>query len=374
MNEKIKIALILKNVNELYEEYPGATRGGGSVVNQNLYKELLLMQNVFVDIYTYTPAKNITQPTNVNIIEIHKLITPYDKQKLIDYIDSQNYSNVITIHPADIFRGRLLQSHSLLHRIKNSQPGIKIFKYIFLQKKIYNTKKIYTNLNPKDTFIAVSNKIKDDYSENFNIPPSQIKVAYPGCKRIYSTPPQIIEKEIPTFGIVANSAFNKGGHLFIAAAGIANTILNKKFKIIMIAPKFETDIFMKLLVRIYKLQDKITILPKQKDMEKFYTNIDYLVLPSKNEAFGLVVLEAMSFGKPVLVSQTAGSREIVTHNNGFIFNRNSFSDLVKNIIYLTKLYYNDFGRYKDLSIDAYNTSLKYSWKHFIEQILEEKQE
>lgn len=374
MNEKIKIALILKNVNELYEEYPGATRGGGSVVNQNLYKELLLMQNVFVDIYTYTPVKNITQPTNVNIIEIHKLITPYDKQKLIDYIDSQNYSNVITIHPADIFRGRLLQSHSLLHRIKNSQPGIKIFKYIFLQKKIYNTKKIHTNLNPKDTFIAVSNKIKDDYSENFNIPPSQIKVAYPGCKRIYSTPPQIIEKEIPTFGIVANSAFNKGGHLFIAAAGIANTILNKKFKIIIIAPKFETDIFMKLLVRIYKLQDKITILPKQKDMEKFYTNIDYLVLPSKNEAFGLVVLEAMSFGKPVLVSQTAGSREIVTHNNGFIFNRNSFSDLVKNIIYLTKLYYNDFGRYKDLSIDAYNTSLKYSWKHFIEQILKEKQE
>ena len=329
---------------------------------------------MFLSIYTYTPAKNITQPTNVNIIEIHKHITPYDKQKLIDYIDSQNYSNIITIHHADIFRGRLLQSHSLLHRIKNSQLGIKIFKYIFLQKKIYNTKKIHTNLNPKDTFIAVSNKIKDDYSENFNIPPSQIKVAYPGCKRIYSTPPQIIEKEIPTFGIVANSAFNKGGHLFIAAAGIANTILNKKFKIIIIAPKFETDIFMKLLVRIYKLQDKITILPKQKDMEKFYTNIDYLVLPSKNEAFGLVVLEAMSFGKPVLVSQTAGSREIVTHNNGFIFNRNSFSDLVKNIIYLTKLYYNDFGRYKDLSIDAYNTSLKYSWKHFIEQILKEKQE
>lgn len=57
MNEKIKIALILKNVNELYEEYPGATRGGGSVVNQNLYKELLLMQNVFVDIYIHSGKK-----------------------------------------------------------------------------------------------------------------------------------------------------------------------------------------------------------------------------------------------------------------------------------------------------------------------------
>ena len=372
MNNKNKVALILKDVNELYEEYPGTTHGGGSVVNQNLYKELFLEQNIFIDIYTFTPAKDIAQPANVNIIEIYKLIKPYDKQKLIDYIDIQNYNKVITIHPADIFRGRLLQSHSLLHRIRNSQLGIKIFKYIFLQKKIYNTKKIYKKLTSKDTFIAVSNKIKDDFAENFKIQPSQIKVAYPGCKRIYPICPEVIKNDYPTFGIVANSAFNKGGHLFIAAAGIANTILNKKFKIIMIAPKFKTDIFMKLLVNIYNLQNKITILPKQKDMSYFYTNIDYLVLPSKNEAFGLVVLEAMSFGKPVLVSHTAGSREIVTYNNGFIFNRNSFSDLVKNIIYLTKVYYDDFDRYKNLSINAYETSLKYSWKHFIEEILKEK--
>lgn len=42
MDNKNKVALILKNVNELYEEYPGTTHGGGSVVNQNLYKELFL--------------------------------------------------------------------------------------------------------------------------------------------------------------------------------------------------------------------------------------------------------------------------------------------------------------------------------------------
>lgn len=29
MDNKNKIALILKNVNELYEEYPGTTHGGG---------------------------------------------------------------------------------------------------------------------------------------------------------------------------------------------------------------------------------------------------------------------------------------------------------------------------------------------------------
>ena len=32
----------------------------------------------------------------------------------------------------------------------------------------------------------------------------------------------------------------------------------------------------------------------------------------------------------------------------------------------------DFDRYKNLSINAYETSLKYSWKHFIEEILKEK--
>ena len=48
MNNKNKVALILKDVNELYEEYPGTTHGGGSVVNQNLYKELFLEQNIFI--------------------------------------------------------------------------------------------------------------------------------------------------------------------------------------------------------------------------------------------------------------------------------------------------------------------------------------
>lgn len=48
---------------------------------------------------------------------------------------------------------------------------------------------------------------------------------------------------------------------------------------------------------------------------KVYNNIDILVLPSIwNETFGMVVLEALSYGVPVIVSENVGAREVLDEN------------------------------------------------------------
>ncbi|UCD10438.1 MAG: glycosyltransferase family 4 protein, partial [Nitrospinaceae bacterium] len=44
----------------------------------------------------------------------------------------------------------------------------------------------------------------------------------------------------------------------------------------------------------------------------FYTAADIFALPTLYEPFGLVVLEAMSHGVPVLVSRFAGASELIT--------------------------------------------------------------
>lgn len=52
----------------------------------------------------------------------------------------------------------------------------------------------------------------------------------------------------------------------------------------------------------------------------YYTSADVFVSPTRQDTWGVAVLEAMAFGKPVLCSKYAGSRQMVTHNeNGFIF-------------------------------------------------------
>ena len=52
----------------------------------------------------------------------------------------------------------------------------------------------------------------------------------------------------------------------------------------------------------------------------YYSSADVFVSPTRQDTWGVAVLEAMAFGKPVLCSKYAGSRQMVGHGeNGFIF-------------------------------------------------------
>ena len=58
------------------------------------------------------------------------------------------------------------------------------------------------------------------------------------------------------------------------------------------------------------------------DLPRYFQLFDMFVLPStdQSEAFGLVLLEAMSSAKPVIVSDLPGPRSLVDHeNDGYIF-------------------------------------------------------
>jgi glycosyltransferase involved in cell wall biosynthesis len=58
--------------------------------------------------------------------------------------------------------------------------------------------------------------------------------------------------------------------------------------------------------------------PYQK-MASYYRQADVFVFPTTEDVWGLVLMEAMAFGLPVVCSKYAGSREMVEHEkNGFI--------------------------------------------------------
>jgi glycosyltransferase involved in cell wall biosynthesis len=52
----------------------------------------------------------------------------------------------------------------------------------------------------------------------------------------------------------------------------------------------------------------------------YFSHIDVFILPTLEDVWGMVVLEAMSFGKPVLCSKWAGASELVIEGeNGYLF-------------------------------------------------------
>ena len=73
------------------------------------------------------------------------------------------------------------------------------------------------------------------------------------------------------------------------------------------------------------------------ELKKYYNNCDFLVLPSTDsgEAFGLVLVEAMSFAKPVIASDLPGVRTVCENNiNGFLVEPGNIDDLADKMLKL----------------------------------------
>ena len=62
-----------------------------------------------------------------------------------------------------------------------------------------------------------------------------------------------------------------------------------------------------------------------------FASADLFVLPSHKEGFGIVLLEAMASGVPIVASQTGGIPDLVKKGHGFLFKPKNVDDLAKKI-------------------------------------------
>jgi len=75
------------------------------------------------------------------------------------------------------------------------------------------------------------------------------------------------------------------------------------------------------------------------DLPQHYNLADVVVLPSinKNEAFGIVLIEALACGKPIMASNLRGVRCVVENNhNGLLLEPNDPQDIAEKIVFLYK--------------------------------------
>jgi glycosyltransferase involved in cell wall biosynthesis len=89
------------------------------------------------------------------------------------------------------------------------------------------------------------------------------------------------------------------------------------------------------------------------DMLHFYKTMDVIVLPSLHEAFGLVFIEAIALGTPVLVSSQFGALSFVKQNetefSEFTFNPESANELLDKLL----PYFKNHGLSKDFFKQLY---------------------
>ena len=77
------------------------------------------------------------------------------------------------------------------------------------------------------------------------------------------------------------------------------------------------------LIRQYRLNDYVELLPKTKEIKKAYSMCDYFCLPSFYEGVPNVIGEAMSTGRPIICSSVCDNTRFVHEGeNGFLFDPN----------------------------------------------------
>ncbi len=98
------------------------------------------------------------------------------------------------------------------------------------------------------------------------------------------------------------------GDLILAAKKIS--ALTRTPFLVRIAGDGEHRATLQALIEQHKLGDKIQLLGWITDKKTFYEQCDIFCLPSHQEAFGIVILEAMSYGKPVVAYTSKGPSAI----------------------------------------------------------------
>lgn len=179
-----------------------------------------------------------------------------------------------------------------------------------------------------DKFIAVSQSVAEVLREKNNIPDCKIKVIHNGIdlqkhKRVSESKESLRKK----YGIAGGKAVIGCIGRLAAEKGQSDLIeiFNKLTllypdTVLCLAGSGEDEKKLKSLAEKLNIKDKVRFLGFINNTAEFMALLDIFILPSRNEPFGLVILEAMAQGVPVIARKAGGVPEIVEDKkNGFLF-------------------------------------------------------
>ena len=189
-------------------------------------------------------------------------------------------------------------------------------------------------LNAKKKFLVIFRGINTDYFDSSTILDSEEdkllkKWDIKRGKKIILMPGRLTEW--------------KGQELFIEAINLVNKELgHEAFYAVILGNDQGRSIYRKKLIRLveqHRLNNQIKFVDAHKKMPTAYKIANIVISASiEPEAFGRVVVEAQSMGKPIIASNIGGSNEtIIDNKTGILFESGKAESLSKKIIEVLQL-------------------------------------
>ncbi|MEM1157461.1 MAG: glycosyltransferase family 4 protein [Verrucomicrobiota bacterium] len=121
-------------------------------------------------------------------------------------------------------------------------------------------------------------------------------------------------------------------------------------------PESDTE-YLKDLITYKKLKDRVLLHPFEKDVGTIWSQCHILLLTSRFEGFGVSMLDAMAYGRPVLRTPNGDAGKWIKHNsNGYLCPAAEPELITKTLDYAL----NNYPRWKSMGTAAHNTLLSSS--------------
>ena len=327
INKKIKVLEVINSLKI----------GGAELLLRNFVMEARKNNQYTVDVctlYATNDAKNIEEIKKKNVriwsLDLKNKYTLSSVGKIKKIIERENY-DIVHVHlfPASaivalssLFLPNHIRYILTEHSTFNRRRSAKIFK--ILDNFIYRR---YAKI------ICISKQVQNSLIKWVPKMKEKIEIIPNGIPMNSKSNDNPLMKKIDVL-FVGRLVQQKGINFLLEAV----SILQKKYKKLIRVAVVGDGPLKKELIKMceeLKIKDSVEFLGFQRDIDQIMRSSRVLVLPSRQEGFGLVLLEAMKNKLPIIATNVGGIPEIITNGHeGILVPKGNPKILANSINYL----------------------------------------
>lgn len=220
--------------------------------------------------------------------------------------------------------------------------------------------------HPETKLIAISTSIAEEYIKNYGIASDFVEVIPNGVDLLQFNPSNKsghrnsilqelqLPREVFLLLFVGNEFKRKGLEFIIEAL---HHIDDESLHLLVLGHA-DKSAFQKRTFQL-GLSQNVHFLGRRSDAANFFSGSDLFIIPADYEPFGLVGIEAMSCGTPILATKLGGFLDYLRDGiNGYFISRDS-NDIADKIRMIKA---RDLKQIDEMSINARKTAEQYSWE------------
>jgi spore coat protein SA len=295
--------------------------GGGSVeiCMYSIAKELAKQHKVTILSRQYAGCKNISKIGKLTIVRVPSGSSSKYISSVLHYIKGKHY-DFIQVDNRPYY----------MAKVKQALPHIPVSLFLHSLTFVPVTYGISSSLDKADVIIANSSSLKENLSRMFPKQKQKIHIVYLGVDVSRFKPATETEKSRSKSRYKLQNSFTilfsgrviprKGVSELIKAANIVHKHIPRTKLVITGSGKASYVKSLKMQAHRLRVPAIFTGRISYQKIHHMYRLADCFVCPSqRHEAFGLVNVEAMAAGVPVVASNIGGIKEVIKHGqNGFL--------------------------------------------------------